>query len=79
MRLGQPPSFVVNHFAGKVVYDVTDFMETNRDILSDDVVSLFHKSACSFPFATHLFATELRVAYSQGKNILVLSCPHALN
>lgn len=58
-------SFVIRHFAGRVEYDASDFLETNRDIISDDLVSVFYKHSCNFGFATHLFGTELRALYSQ--------------
>lgn len=57
-------TFGIQHFAGKVVYDATDFLDTNRDIVPDDLVSVFHKHSCSFGFATHLFGSELKVLYS---------------
>ncbi|CRK99962.1 CLUMA_CG013257, isoform B [Clunio marinus] len=60
-----PRQFVIRHFAGKVEYDATDFLDTNRDVISDDLVSVFYKHSCNFGFATHLFGTELRALYSQ--------------
>ncbi|XP_033108068.1 myosin-I heavy chain-like isoform X3 [Anneissia japonica] len=53
-------SFGVKHFAGNVVYDANALLEGNRDVLSDDIVSVFHKKACNFGFATHLFCHELQ-------------------
>lgn len=61
-----PRIFVIRHFAGRVEYDASDFLDTNRDVISDDLVSVFSaKHSCSFGFATHLFGTELRALYSQ--------------
>jgi dachs len=57
--------FTIRHFAGTVEYDASDFLDTNRDIISDDLVSVFYKHSCNFGFATHLFGTELRALYSQ--------------
>ncbi|XP_050421871.1 unconventional myosin-IXAa isoform X2 [Adelges cooleyi] len=57
-------SFGIQHFAGRVVYDATDFLETNKDVVPDDLVSVFHKQSCSFGFATHLFGSELKALYS---------------
>ena len=41
------------------------FSETNRDVIPDDLVAIFHKQSCSFGFATHLFGTELKALYSE--------------
>ena len=60
-----PRLFVIRHFAGRVEYNATDFLDTNRDVISDDLVSVFYKHSCNFGFATHLFGTELRALYSQ--------------
>jgi len=57
--------FTIQHFAGRVEYDATDFLDTNRDVVSDDLVSVFYKHTCNFGFATHLFGSELRALYSQ--------------
>lgn len=60
-----PRSFVIHHFAAKIEYDATHFLDTNRDIISDDLVSVFYKHTCNFGFATHLFGTELKALYTQ--------------
>ncbi|XP_022237040.1 unconventional myosin-Vb-like [Limulus polyphemus] len=57
--------FGVQHFAGNVFYDTSNFLETNRDVVPDDVVSVFHKTSCSFGFAIHLFGSELKALYSE--------------
>ena len=41
------------------------FPETNRDVIPDDLVSIFHKTSCNFGFATHLFGTEIKALYSE--------------
>jgi dachs protein len=56
--------FGIRHFAGRVPYDTTHFLETNRDVVPDDIVSVFHKSTCNFGFATHLFGSELKALYA---------------
>ncbi|UYV72045.1 Myo20 [Cordylochernes scorpioides] len=38
-----PRKFGVRHFHSNVVYDTTDFLDTNRDIIPDDVVCVFQK------------------------------------
>lgn len=65
MEPHDPRLFVIRHFAGRVEYNATDFLDTNRDVISDDLVSVFYKHSCNFGFATHLFGTELRALYSQ--------------
>ncbi|KAK6632528.1 hypothetical protein RUM43_013296 [Polyplax serrata] len=62
-----PRTFAVQHFAGKVVYDASDFLDTNRDIIPDDLVAVFHKQNCTFGFATHLFGSELKALFSTEK------------
>ncbi|KAI9556922.1 hypothetical protein GHT06_016716 [Daphnia sinensis] len=71
-RLFEPKSvasdlrvFGIQHFAGRVVYDATDCLDTNRDVLPDDLVSVFYKQSCQFGFATHLFGSELKVLFAQ--------------
>ena len=36
--------FSIKHFAGSVSYDMTDFLEKNRDVLKPDVVHMFINS-----------------------------------
>ena len=38
---------------------------TNRDVIPDDLVSIFHKATCNFGFVTHLFGTEIKALYSE--------------
>jgi dachs protein len=61
-------TFIIRHFAGQVEYDASDFLDTNRDIISDDLVSVFYKHNCNFGFATHLFGTELRALFTSHEN-----------
>ncbi|XP_017068583.2 LOW QUALITY PROTEIN: unconventional myosin-IXb [Drosophila eugracilis] len=60
-----PRMFLIRHFAGRVEYDTTDFLDTNRDVVPDDLVSVFYKHTCNFGFATHLFGSELKALYAQ--------------
>ncbi|XP_024086474.1 myosin-I heavy chain isoform X2 [Cimex lectularius] len=60
----EPRAFGIQHFAGRVIYDATDFLDTNRDVVPDDLVAVFHKQNCNFGFATHLFGSELKALYS---------------
>ncbi|KAL5281767.1 Myo20 family protein [Megaselia abdita] len=59
-----PRIFTIQHFAGKVEYEATDFLDTNRDVVPDDLVAVFYKHTCNFGFATHLFGSELKALYN---------------
>ncbi|XP_063215940.1 unconventional myosin-IXAa isoform X2 [Bacillus rossius redtenbacheri] len=60
----EPRAFGIQHFAGRVVYDASDFLDTNKDVVPDDLVAVFYKHTCNFGFATHLFGSELKALYS---------------
>ncbi|KAH8410552.1 hypothetical protein KR009_001327, partial [Drosophila setifemur] len=60
-----PRMFLIRHFAGRIEYDTTDFLDTNRDVVPDDLVAVFYKHSCNFGFATHLFGSELKALYAQ--------------
>lgn len=60
----EPRLFGIQHFAGRVVYDASDFLDTNKDVIPDDLVAVFYKHSCNFGFATHLFGSELKALYS---------------
>ncbi|CAD7080160.1 unnamed protein product [Hermetia illucens] len=64
MELHFPRMFAIRHFAGRVEYDATDFLDTNRDVVPDDLVAVFYKHTCNFGFATHLFGSELKALYA---------------
>lgn len=38
------PSFAINHYAGRVKYDATNFLEKNRDTLSPDIIHVLRSS-----------------------------------
>ncbi|XP_071057490.1 myosin-VIIa isoform X2 [Onthophagus taurus] len=59
-----PRMFGIQHFARRVVYDATGFLDTNKDVVPDDLVAVFYKHNCNFGFATHLFGSELKALYS---------------
>lgn len=61
----EPRLFGIRHYAGRVVYDASDFLDTNRDVVPDDLVAVFYKHTCNFGFATHLFGSELKALYSR--------------
>ncbi|XP_046398448.1 unconventional myosin-Ia [Ischnura elegans] len=62
--------FAIRHFAGTVVYDSANFLETNRDVVPDDLVSVFHRHHCNFGFATHLFGSELKALSTSTPHII---------
>ncbi|KAL1491573.1 hypothetical protein ABEB36_012148 [Hypothenemus hampei] len=59
-----PRLFGIQHYAGRVIYDATDFLDTNKDVVPDDLVAVFYKQTCNFGFATHLFGSELKALFS---------------
>lgn len=61
----QPRLFGIRHFAGDVVYDTANFLSANRDTVPDDIVAVFHKTSCTFGFATHLFGMQLKTMFNQ--------------
>ncbi len=54
--LKNPDMFVVEHYAGTVVYDSNGFLEKNRDQLNEDAYSVLIKS--QFSFLSNLFVEE---------------------
>ncbi|XP_077527396.1 unconventional myosin-IXb-like dachs isoform X2 [Haemaphysalis longicornis] len=58
--------FGIRHYAGSVTYEASSFLDTNRDVVPDDVVAVFHRSSCAFGFATHLFGSELKALFADG-------------
>jgi len=54
--------FLVSHYAGDVAYDVTGFVEKNKDVLSDYILETLQQSA--HPLMQKLFA---QVASSTAK------------
>ncbi|CAG0898353.1 unnamed protein product, partial [Cyprideis torosa] len=62
-------TFMIKHFVGKVTYDATKFIETNRDVLPDNLVAVFHKQTCNFGFATHLFGSELKALFNHPEAV----------
>lgn len=61
--------FIIRHFAGLVEYDAKDFLDANRDIITDDLVAIFCKQNCNFGFASHLFGSELRILYGNENSL----------
>lgn len=41
-------SFIINHFAGPVTYNVTNFLEKNNDSLQEDLIKLFQTTENKF-------------------------------
>ena len=61
-------TFGIHHYAGQVVYDTSNFLDTNRDVIPDDTVLVFNKELCNFGFATHLFGNEIKAMHSLQAN-----------
>ncbi|XP_022697034.1 myosin-IIIb-like isoform X1 [Varroa jacobsoni] len=58
--------FVVRHYVGNVTYDAAEFLDCNRDEIVDDLLCLFHKNSCTFPFVSNLFGAEMKILYSHN-------------
>lgn len=83
-RLDRPGTFTCSHFAGPVTYSVEGFLESNRDVVSPDFVTLFagnvsEKRAASTPhgstnsFIRQLFASTslTTTSHPQSENTIV--------
>lgn len=46
-------------------------LDTNRDVIPDDLVAVFSRGICNFGFATHLFGNEIKAICSQGGGEIV--------
>ena len=57
-------TFGIHHYAGQVVYDTSDFLDTNRDVIADDLICIFAREHCQFGFATHLFGNEIKALHA---------------
>ena len=64
--------FGIRHFTGRVVYNASDFLSCNRDVLPDDVVCVFSRNNCNFGFVSYLFSAEIRA--SSGVLMCVCIC-----
>ena len=53
-------TFGIHHYAGSVIYDSGQFLDTNKDTIPDDLICVFAKENCNFGFASHLFGNEIR-------------------
>ena len=57
--------FGILHYTGQVVYDCKKLIIANFDTIPGDLVHIFSKDTCSFPFATSLFSLELNQTVPQ--------------
>lgn len=60
------PLFGIKHHNRNVIYDASQFLSDNRDSLSDDTLTVFHRQCCNFKFANHLFQLDLKGLPQQG-------------
>ena len=58
-------TFGILHYAGSVVYDSSQFLETNRDVISDDIISVFGREHCQF--GRLLIILYISIHYSSNK------------
>ncbi|KNC51726.1 myosin VIIA [Thecamonas trahens ATCC 50062] len=63
--LRPPTAFVIDHYAGQVVYDVRGFLEKNRDTLQEDLLTLISGSGSGF--LRTIFESDAAAASSKGR------------
>mmetsp|Transcript_10588 Transcript_10588/g.25881 ORF Transcript_10588/g.25881 Transcript_10588/m.25881 type:complete len:1397 (-) Transcript_10588:192-4382(-) len=63
-----PTNFGIKHYAGKVIYDSTGFLEKNRDTLTEDLVELLQGS--TQPLLNELYPKNLSISSKQRKSSL---------
>lgn len=61
-------TFTIRHYAGTVTYNASSFLDCNRDVIPNDVLSLFSKSSCNSDFVTLLFRAETEALNATGGN-----------
>lgn len=61
--------FGIRHYMGDVLYNTQDLLNVNRDSLTDDLITVFHKHHCDFGFATHIFSNELKGYQGKHNNL----------
>ena len=69
------PEFSVKHYAGKVTYNVRNFLDKNRDTLRADVVQLLIQSKNQVR-SFGIFLSEMlliKTFYFENKNIFILA------
>ena len=57
--------FGIRHFTGRVVYNSSNFLSTNHDLLPDDIVCVFSHNNCNFGFVSYLFAAEIKASMGE--------------
>ncbi|XP_041473647.1 unconventional myosin-X-like [Lytechinus variegatus] len=68
--------FTIRHTSGEVRYSATDLLKRSRDVISDDVLTIFRRKGCNFGFASYLFAPELKLLQGNAvKGLLFRICP----
>lgn len=61
--------FGIKHYAGEVIYDVTGFLEKNKDSISEDLIDIIKKSKISWISNTFTPKTELASTVTREKSI----------
>ncbi|KAM9968175.1 hypothetical protein ACTFIW_002611 [Dictyostelium discoideum] len=59
--------FIINHYAGKVFYNIDGFLDKNRDTLFNDLVTLATSSSCSLLVEIFKYVPPLEVDPEQEK------------
>ena len=63
--LRPPTAFIIDHYAGQVLYDVRGFLEKNKDTLQEDLLTLV--AGAGSPFLRQIFESDVAAASSRGR------------
>ena len=69
----KPKLFGVQHFAGDVMYDVTGFLEKNKDTLHTDIIQLMQAATDEFLIEVMHYSKSIQQAKSSGKLLLTVA------
>lgn len=71
-RSGRDGAFGIQHYAGKVFYDTSGFLEKNRDPLPSDSVNLLQSSSCPLlqQFASNMLNQHLKSVGHNGQSAI---------
>lgn len=69
----KPKLFGIQHFAGDVMYDVTGFLEKNKDTLHTDIIQLVQAATDAFLIEVMQYSKSIQQAKSSGKLLLTVA------